>query len=189
MPVVRSASRRVRNSGAVPVLGLSRAKFFEVKTKQRSGFSISDGLRDTSGNIVAEVEFMKDGPEGAQILSYLERVTVGADDDGDDITSCVVRPSDAPAMKAKPKLAPQAALALRILCDTINDEGEIPPASSHIPPNKRTITEEKWRANFYAGTSLDDSTPGTRQKAFVRASNKLQKLNLIGKWGDHIWLV
>ena len=142
--------------------------------------------RDAANNILATVEFMKDGPEGAQIISYLEQVTVGTDDDGDAITSCVIRPSDAPAMKAKPKLAPQGALALRILCDAINDEGEVPPANNHSPPNTRTVSEKKWRANFYAGTSLDS---GTKQRAFVRASNKLQKSNLIGKWGDHVWLV
>lgn len=145
--------------------------------------------RDNSDNIVATVEFMKDGPAGLQIVSYLEQVTIGADDDGDAITSCVIRPSNAPAIKAQTKVKGQAALALRILCEAINDVGEIPPADSHIPQNTRTISEKEWRARFHAGMSPDESTPGSRQRAFVRASNILQKSNCIGKWGDHIWLV
>ena len=42
------------------------------------------------------VEWMKDGPEGDLIASKLEVVTVGTDQDGDDITSLVVVPADVP---------------------------------------------------------------------------------------------
>jgi hypothetical protein len=35
--------------------------------------------------------------------------------------------------------------------------------------------------------SQDDTKPGARQKAFVRASNTLQAKQLIGKWGDLVW--
>jgi len=34
----------------------------------------------------------------------------------------------------------------------------------------------------------DDTTGTSRQKAFVRASNKLQSLKLIGIYEDHVWL-
>jgi hypothetical protein len=46
--------------------------------------------RDTTGNITVTVEWMKDGPEGDTIVSRLESVTVGEDEDGDPISSCVV---------------------------------------------------------------------------------------------------
>ena len=144
--------------------------------------------RDAADNVVAIVEFMKDGPVGAEIVSFLEQVNVGTDDDGDSITSCVIRPADISSIKVKVKITGQAALALRVLSDTIIEAGEVPPANSHIPPNTRTIREEVWRANFYARTSTDDIKTGARQRAFVRASNKLQEGNLIGKWGDHVWL-
>jgi AAA domain/CHC2 zinc finger len=145
--------------------------------------------RDDAGNIVATVEFMKDGPQGDEIVSRLEQVIVGTDDDGDSITSCVIRPADASISKAKKKVTGPAAIALRILQDSIIEEGETPPQNTHIPPNTRTIAEKTWRANCYAGMSQDDTTRTARQKAFVRASNKLQELKLIGKYGDHVWLV
>jgi hypothetical protein len=144
--------------------------------------------RDATDNVVALVEFMKDGPQGDEIVSSLEQVTVGTDDDGDAITSCVIQPADVSASKAKEKITGPAAIALRILKDTIADAGELPPANSHIPPNTRTIAEKTWRANCYAGMSTDETTQTTRQKAFVRASNRLQERNLIGKLGDHVWL-
>ncbi|WP_049810384.1 AAA family ATPase [Bradyrhizobium japonicum] len=144
--------------------------------------------RDAAGNVVATVEFMKDGPQGDEIVSLLEQVTVGTDDEGDPISSCVIRPSTSSPTRAKSKVTGQAALALRILANTINDEGEYPPPNGHIPPNTRTVSEKTWRANFCVGMTQDDTSKETVQKAFVRASNKLQERNLIGKWGDHVWL-
>jgi hypothetical protein len=43
--------------------------------------------RDAAGNIVATVEWMKDGAEGEVILSKLDVVDVGTDTDGEPITS------------------------------------------------------------------------------------------------------
>jgi hypothetical protein len=145
--------------------------------------------RDDVGNIVATVEFMKDGPQGDMIVSSLEQVTVGTDDDGDAITSCVIRPADASSSKAKAKVTGPAAIALRILQDTIAEQGEVPHSNTHIPPNTRTTDEKTWRANCYAGMTTDDSTQTAKQKAFVRASNKLQEKKLIGKYGELVWLV
>jgi AAA domain len=53
--------------------------------------------RDATNNILVEVELMKDGAQGDIIASRLEVVTVGADVDGDPITSCIVVELDAAA--------------------------------------------------------------------------------------------
>jgi hypothetical protein len=50
--------------------------------------------RSASDAIVVEIEFLKDGPSGETVASELEVVTVGQDQDGEDITSCVIRPAD-----------------------------------------------------------------------------------------------
>jgi hypothetical protein len=46
--------------------------------------------RDLADNIVATVEWAKDGPIGLEIVSRLAVVDVGVDEDGEKITSCVV---------------------------------------------------------------------------------------------------
>lgn len=46
--------------------------------------------RDAANNILVTIELMKDGSQGETIASKLDVVTVGVDEDGDDITSCVV---------------------------------------------------------------------------------------------------
>ncbi len=48
--------------------------------------------RDGAGNILATVEWMKDGPEGDTLASCLTSVEIGTDQDGDVITSCIVEP-------------------------------------------------------------------------------------------------
>lgn len=48
--------------------------------------------RDYAKNIIVEVEYAKDGPQGDCVASRLEVVEVGVDDDGAVITSCVVIP-------------------------------------------------------------------------------------------------
>jgi AAA domain len=53
--------------------------------------------RTADGTICTTVEWMKDGPEGDTLYSNLRVVTVGIDQDGDEITSCVVVEADAPA--------------------------------------------------------------------------------------------
>lgn len=143
--------------------------------------------RDANGNVVALVEVMKDGPQGDEIVSLLEQVTVGTDEDGDVITSCIVRPSDM-ATSVRAKVSGQAALALRILQDTIAESDEEPPPDVKTRTKSRTCLEKDWRANCYAGMASDDATQTSRQKAFVRAATKLLEHKLIGKWGDYVWL-
>ena len=50
--------------------------------------------RQDDNSIVVKVERLKDGQEGEEIVSKLESVVVGIDEDGEEITSCVVVPSE-----------------------------------------------------------------------------------------------
>jgi AAA domain len=145
--------------------------------------------RDTEGNVITKVEFMKDGPEGAEIVSQLEQVEVGTDDDGDPITSCIVRPSDAATgTRISKPVTGAAKIALDLLCEAIGEAGEVPPANNHIPPNTRTCRTSLWRSYCYAGTIAESDKPDAKQKAFVRAFKQLQALKLIGVWNDYVWV-
>jgi hypothetical protein len=72
--------------------------------------------RNAADNIVVEVEFMRDGPEGERVISRLEQIQVGMDADGDPITSCVVLPVDGPQTATASHALPQrCSLALEAL--------------------------------------------------------------------------
>jgi hypothetical protein len=59
--------------------------------------------RDAAKNIIATVEYAKDGPEGAVIASKLEPVDLGRDQDVDPVTACVVMPVEDGAAAAAAK--------------------------------------------------------------------------------------
>jgi hypothetical protein len=105
--------------------------------------------RDAMDDIIATVEWMKDGPQGDEIVSRLRLVNVGIDEDGEAITSCVVdevEGSTAPARKAAgAKLTKGAKIAMSALRDAIDECGEVPPAASHIPTGVKAVKIETWR--------------------------------------------
>jgi hypothetical protein len=144
--------------------------------------------RDAFSNVVATIEYLKDGEIGAEITSSLTMVPIGTDTDGSAITSCVIMPANPSTSRPDTKVTGFAKQALRILADTINDSGEIPPPEVQVRTKQRTIRLDQWRANVRLGTATDDTTRTSQQKAFVRAVNKLLELQVIGKWENYVWL-
>ena len=63
--------------------------------------------RDEQNNITAEIEDMRDGPEGAQIVSRLVVVDVGTDRADKPLTSAAVEPVDPGAQRADGKRLPK----------------------------------------------------------------------------------
>jgi hypothetical protein len=162
--------------------------------------------RNEAGVIVATVDHMKDGDGGSPMASRLERMELGEDDEGDPITSCVIVATDEAASTAKP-LNKAAKLAYRELCELVTDpepdprpsletpewlEGAFddidrpPSRNERIPRNVRLVSRQVWRERFYAVYANDN--PDSRQKAFVRAVERLQELGMIGIWQDWVWL-
>ena len=75
--------------------------------------------RDADNNIIAEVEWMRDGPEGATVVGRLETVPLGMDDDGEHINSCVIVPVEGAVVNnlksAEPNEGPHRVKLLRAI--------------------------------------------------------------------------
>jgi hypothetical protein len=146
--------------------------------------------RDAGGDIVAEVEFMKDGPEGEQITSRLQVVELGLDEDGEMITSCVIVPADGAVSKKtnqRKKPTGAAKTALEALHYAINECGEVPPASNHIPANVKCVKVEQWRTYAYRIGVCTSDEADSKLKAFQRASEKLIAEKHVSMWGKDVW--
>jgi hypothetical protein len=146
--------------------------------------------RDNAGNVIATVEYLKDGASGTEIASRLKVIDLGLDDDSESITSCAIEAVESassirPGAKAPP---PSARAALDLLRNAIAEEGETPPASNHIPPKIRAVKIETWRRHCYAGLITEADNPEAKRKAFGRASRALQNAGLIGVWDCWVWL-
>ena len=139
--------------------------------------------RDGDGNIITKVEHMKDGESSPPMASKLERVELGSDDEDDPISSCVIVAAELPTKG--PKLSGATKLAFDSLVAVLAESGELSPASNHIPAGHRACSVVLWREHFYR---LYVGKPDTKQKAFVRATLKLQEAHLIGIWNDKAWI-
>lgn len=85
---------------------------------------------------------------GDQLAFRLEQVTLGEDQDGETVTSCVVAavdPSPSSKFKSLARLSPAQKRALELLANALAKGGEIPPPNDHIPPNTPGVTESTWR--------------------------------------------
>jgi hypothetical protein len=147
--------------------------------------------RDTSDNIVATVELMKDGPQGDEFASRLEVVEIGQDDEGDRITSCIIEPIEGVATsrknKAAKKLTKGANIALAALHEAIGECGKVPPSSNHIPPGVKTVTMDQWRDYAYRQGISGSPEKRARQVAFQRAHESLVDGKQVAVWEPNVW--
>lgn len=141
--------------------------------------------RDTAENVVAIVEFMKDGPSDATVVSRLDQVDVSTDEDGDTITSCVVVPAEASAAgrTINRKLSDRQRLALDALAEC---SGKSPPNGMDLPAGIIVVDANEWRREIYRLGVLDPEAKNPRED-FRRLKNQLQARNIIGFRDDPVW--
>jgi hypothetical protein len=144
--------------------------------------------RDGAGNIIATLEWLKDGPEGDVIASRLEQLELGADEDGDSITSCVIIPVDGDAIRPTPprKLSDRQRLALDALAECAASTGQEPPNGSGLPASIRTVALGDWRDQLYRSGVLDREAASPRED-FRRLRNALQARKLVGATETLVW--
>ncbi|TIL49094.1 AAA family ATPase [Mesorhizobium sp.] len=149
--------------------------------------------RDVASNIVVTVEYMKDGPAEATLLSRLEVVELGRDVDGDPITACIVEPLDAEAEQAakrKPaaKLSKGNQTALRALGEAILAVGTEAPVSNTIPATVKVVTRTQWRDYALRRGLAGEAKERGRRAAFQRAVEDLGISGDIGVSEPFVWL-
>ncbi len=142
---------------------------------------------ELSGLVTATVKKQRDRASGDVLVFKLEPVDIGMDEDEDTITSCVVVPSDEQVPK-RAKLTGPAKIALDLLGKAINEAGEKPPASNHIPPDILVCPVSLWKRYCETGSVTASDKPDSFDKAFKRAAERLQSLGFIGVWDDWVWL-
>jgi hypothetical protein len=144
--------------------------------------------RGNTGEIFVTVELAKDFAEGTAIVSRLEPVELGADADGDPITSLVVLPSEgSPTKRATTrKLSDRQLLALAALDECACNLGKAAPASFQLPAGIKVVPLAAWRDELYAKGVLDRDAKNPREE-FKRVRMQLQARSLIGVNDELVW--
>ncbi len=145
---------------------------------------------DTDGPLRAIISKQKDGEDGQEYRFTLLQSTVGKDEDGDDITSCVVNPLGASAGNESgkmPRLSDREEIARRCLADLLADDGVTSVTGVTAPNVTRTVTVDAWR-NAVRDKLAMDSDEAFR-KAWERLKTKLLRLAVIGIHESRAWLL
>jgi AAA domain len=151
-----------------------------VGTRPRGHTSLSGAadaqiavMRDDNRNVVARIEFMKDGiGEGDVYVSSLIPVDLGADEDGDMMSSCViVETTNTPRFVRSSRTSEAANVALRAL-------------RAAIAENDAPVSEAVWAEQAYALNISRSENPESMRAAFRRARRALIASNQVKQIGQ-----
>ena len=196
---------------------LEAAKHLQSKTRglvvvlHHTGKNTGNGMRGHSSLFAAldaaievsregdarkwEVAKSKDGQDGASHPFTLQTETLGTDEYGDVITSCVVLPGAIveTVSSRRDKLPRASKVALDALRTALDESGTSTPETvksrfGALAPLK-VSPEEAWRqASYRAGIAEADAEKDSQRRAFNRARSQLLDLELAGTFDGFVWL-
>lgn len=116
----------------------------------------------------------KDGADGKAHPFMLEVVDMGEDEDGDPITSCVIRPSAGAGVKAKPLTQIQQ----------VGMDAFMAAASANIGGADQSLHArlDQWRVEFFRRSTAD--TDGGKRSSFSKVRNELVSLGKLVSLND-----
>lgn len=131
-----------------------------------------------------------DGAEGVLTQFTVKAVTLGQDEDGDDITTAIVAEvsSSTGGAAKRPVLSGTLRKAMEMLERAINDAGVPAPATGEYPSGVRVVTLEQWREACRKGGLSPAGTEESAKKAFNRAKADLDAMHRIGIWDGLVWI-
>lgn len=147
--------------------------------------AVDTELHLTRDNDVIEAKATKQRDmQGGRVFTYeLREVVLGQDQDGDDVTTCVVEPC-APAVKT-PQLSGNETIAMQALDDAIAHAGAV-KSGDLFPDNRKCVSVDEWR-EFCRRHALGGGEGSGFRNAYARASKSLHEKGSIRIVDGHVW--
>jgi hypothetical protein len=132
---------------------------------------------------------LKDGEDGWIKGFELQSVELGIDDDGDPITSCVVRPAQIESSRTgKRQFLPRGQFNfLRVLDDAVGQWGGIVPVGGEAPAGTYGVEYPKFR-DLYKAVLGAGKEPGAIRTAISRDGDALWRSGLIERHEEWFWI-
>ncbi len=154
--------------------------------------SRDEGCDLTTGRVVK----LKEGEDGSRFAFHLDQVTLGADSDGDPITSAVVVYEDAPVASAKPPkqraLNPGETIVLAAVAH-VTDHGSTRPVPASVQGARtwqKAVTRGDVKARaVVSGFADGGEKPNTVTQRFGRALQGIAAAKKVRVEGDLVWLL
>ena len=166
--------------------GKDQAKGARGHSSLRAALDTELALDQADGVVTLCATKQRDFPIGGTLHYRLKQVVLGYDDDGDEITSCVIEqcaePSDSKPLTGKLQVAMQA------FDEALRDTGRVRQGQNY-PSNTRTISLSEWRAKCAVFGLTGGTSESAERMAFVRAKDAALEANLIRIYNDFAWKV
>lgn len=135
---------------------------------------------------------VKDGEAGGRFGFELKNVVLSRDDDGEDVTTCLVIDTGAPISgKVSKRLTPKFDLVLRCFHMCI-DDGEFVtiPAVNGVPPGTKGVERSVLRNRLLAmGYTAGTEKPDSVRKAMNRTIDLMIERILVRGNSDFVWAI
>jgi hypothetical protein len=200
--------QRVQSEFRTCVLAVHHRPLASDSTEPRGHGSLKAGvdsvvLVEAGVTKKASLTKQKDGETGQPVLFNIRPITLGEDEDGEPVTSCVVEPTNVdmnrsadPKLKALAKLNDRQRIVLERIKDALEHDGVLPTQAS-IPDDEinlvrtaRVVKLGQVSDRCIAALSIaGEQNSDTPRRNFDRAKARLQALGLIKIWGEWLWLL
>ena len=144
---------------------------------------------DESGVRMATITKNNDGAEGVLTRFKLEIVTLGKDEDDDDITAAIVASDllDSEKEKSRAKLNKSQRRAMELLDRCVIEEGK-PAPTTEYPIGVSVVPMARWQTACLKGGLSPAGTKESAVKAFRRAVKDLVAMHRISIWDELVWI-
>ena len=145
--------------------------------------SVADDVR------TATITKVNDGVEGVLTRFKMEPVTLGQDEDGDDITTAIVSDDrlDTKKEMSRAKLNKSQRRAMELLDRCLIEEGK-PAPTTEYPKGVRVVEIWLWQIACLKGGLSPAGSKESADKAFRRAVRDLVAMHRIGIWDEMVWI-
>lgn len=134
--------------------------------------------------IQAETKKQRDMETGKLFAYTLQGVTIGRDEDGEEVTSAVVEVTE-PVAK-KPKLSGQQDIAMKAFGDALYKHGEV-RSGDMFPNNRQCITVAHWREYCDRHSLSSGDGESSKRTAFHKVKTALQNKGIVCIVDDYVW--
>lgn len=142
--------------------------------------------RTETGTISVKIDKQKDEVSGNREFFRLKRVVIGADEDGDEIASCIITDAEKFVNDPNFQFKGPAKIAMECLVQTLLDYGT-PVANVNIPKGIRAVDWHKWREKCFASGLVFSDDRQKMNNAFNAAGKILREKRAIGVYDKWVW--
>ena len=143
--------------------------------------------KNDEGIITAEVKKQRDGRTGDKFSFTLKSVPLGEDQDGEQITSCILEPTENPAQK-KRTLSDRQQRALQILHNLLAERGERGAPKSGMSAVMH-VRVEHFRMALKQGNIVSSNEPDNIRRGISKVIEQLNNKGITATWEEKIWVV